>query len=53
MRRTEPDGAGQSRTLGFRFVATVDIVVADIVVAIQTINHADLDGRRCFYDTPP
>jgi hypothetical protein len=53
MRWTEPDGAGQAWTLGFRFVAAVDIVVADVVVAVQTINHSDLDGRRCFYDAPP
>jgi hypothetical protein len=24
------------------------IVVADIIIAVQTINHSDLDGRRCF-----
>jgi hypothetical protein len=53
MRRTEPDGAGQTWTLEFRFVAAVNIVVADVAVAVQIINLSDLDGRRCSYDAPP
>jgi hypothetical protein len=64
MRWTEPDGAGQAWTLGFRSVAAVVIVVANVDVAVPTIIQTltwtvgasitpPLDLRRCRHCAPP
>jgi hypothetical protein len=50
---TVTKGKGEAKGLrectpkeGVRKNRYVDVFVADVVVAIQTINHSDLDGRR-------